>query len=141
MRDDGAWRRQWYQPDHMEKKSAPRYRQLTTPTPRHSIFAGRMLFLMPDQQRPSTEGNSVGPLVQVKYAAVDGLGQQLGRYANWMSNKPAVENNDCVALASESRWQWTDENCDFAFPFVCETGRVFHLLQWPFYRVLKTHIL
>jgi len=37
-------------------KSAPRYRQTTTPAPHHSVFSGRMLFLPPSQQRPSTEG-------------------------------------------------------------------------------------
>jgi len=36
------------------KQSAPRSRQITTPTPHHSIFTGRMLFLTPNQQ--STEG-------------------------------------------------------------------------------------
>jgi len=59
---------------------------------------------------------------------VDGLGEQLGRYVNWMSNKPAVENNECVAIASDSSWQWTDENCDMAYPFVCESGLVSHAL-------------
>jgi len=38
------------------KQSAPHSRQLTTPTPHHSIFTGRMLFLAPNQQRQSTEG-------------------------------------------------------------------------------------
>jgi len=33
---------------------APRH--ITTPTPHHSIFTGQMLFLMPNQQRQSTEG-------------------------------------------------------------------------------------
>ena len=37
-------------------KSAPRSRQTTTPTPHHSFFTGRMLFLPPNQQRQSTEG-------------------------------------------------------------------------------------
>jgi len=32
------------------KQSAPRSRQITTPTPQHSIFTGRMLFLTPNQQ-------------------------------------------------------------------------------------------
>jgi len=32
------------------KQSAPRSRQITTPTPCHSIFSGRMLFLTPSQQ-------------------------------------------------------------------------------------------
>jgi len=39
------------------KQSAPRCRQITTPTPHHSIFTGRMLFLTPNQQRQSTEGS------------------------------------------------------------------------------------
>jgi len=40
------------------KKSAPCSRQKTTPTSHHSIFTGRMLFLMPNQQCQSTEGNT-----------------------------------------------------------------------------------
>jgi len=38
------------------KQSAPCSRQITTPTPQHSIFTGRMLFLMPNHQCQSTEG-------------------------------------------------------------------------------------
>jgi len=38
------------------KQSAPRSRQITVPTRCHSIFIGRMLFLMPSQQCQSTEG-------------------------------------------------------------------------------------
>ena len=34
--------------------------QITTPTPHHKIFTGQMLFLMPNQQCQSTEGNSIG---------------------------------------------------------------------------------
>ena len=37
-------------------KSAPRYRQITMPAPRHSVFTGQMPFLPPNQQRQSTEG-------------------------------------------------------------------------------------
>jgi len=41
----------------IHKQSAPHYsRQTTTPTPHHSIFTGRMLFLAPNQQCQSTEG-------------------------------------------------------------------------------------
>ena len=40
----------------MYKQSAPRSRQITTPTPHHSIFTGQMLFLMPNQHCQSTEG-------------------------------------------------------------------------------------
>jgi len=46
------------------KQSAPRSRQKTTPTPHHSIFTGRMLFLTPNQQRQSTEGIKVQTLRQ-----------------------------------------------------------------------------
>jgi len=38
-------------------KSAPRSRQITTPVPHRSVFAGRMPFLPPNQQRQSTEGH------------------------------------------------------------------------------------
>ena len=39
------------------KQSAPRSRQITTPTPHQSMFTGRMLYLAPNQQCQSTEGN------------------------------------------------------------------------------------
>jgi len=42
----------------MCKQSAPRCRQITTPTPHHSIFTGRVLFLMPNQQCQSTEDSA-----------------------------------------------------------------------------------
>jgi len=38
------------------KQSAPRSRQITTPTPHQSIFTGRILFLMPNQQCQSFVG-------------------------------------------------------------------------------------
>ena len=38
------------------KQSAPHSRQITTPTSHHSMFTGRMLLPMPDQQCQSTEG-------------------------------------------------------------------------------------
>jgi len=41
------------------KQSAPRSRQITTPTRHHSIFTGWMLFLMPNQQSQSTEGTFI----------------------------------------------------------------------------------
>ena len=40
----------------IRKQSAPRSRQTTTPTPRHSIFTDRVLFLTPNQRRQSIEG-------------------------------------------------------------------------------------
>ena len=45
----------------MCKQSAPCSRHITTSTPHHSIFTGRMLFLTPNQQCQSTEGtNNLG---------------------------------------------------------------------------------
>jgi len=38
------------------KQSAPHSRQITTPTPHHSIFTGLMLFLTPNQQCQSNDG-------------------------------------------------------------------------------------
>ena len=43
------------------KQSAPRSRQITTPTPHQSMFTGRMLFLTPSQQWQSTEGQLSTP--------------------------------------------------------------------------------
>jgi len=37
-------------------KSAPRFRQITTPAPYHSVFTGQMPFLPPNQQHQSAEG-------------------------------------------------------------------------------------
>ena len=41
-RDFGVFGYQWHQLEHMQQ-SAPRSRQITTPTPHHSILTGRML--------------------------------------------------------------------------------------------------
>ena len=41
------------------RKSAPRSRQITMPAPHHSVFTGRMPFLLPNQQHHSTEGMRV----------------------------------------------------------------------------------
>jgi len=39
-------------------KSAPRPRQITMPVSHHSVWTGRTPFLLPNQQRQSTEGNN-----------------------------------------------------------------------------------
>ena len=39
-------------------KSAPCSRQITMPAPHHSVFTGRMPFLLRNQQRQITEGNN-----------------------------------------------------------------------------------
>ena len=41
------------------KQSAPHSRQITTPTPITSIFTGRMLFLLPNQECQSTEATKI----------------------------------------------------------------------------------
>ena len=48
----------------MCKQSAPRSRQISTSTPHHSIFIGRVLFLTPNQQRQNTEGTHL-PVVML----------------------------------------------------------------------------
>jgi len=45
---------QWHQLDHVLTICTSR--QITTPTPHHSIFTGQMLFLAPNQQYQSPEG-------------------------------------------------------------------------------------
>ena len=49
------------------KQSAPRTRQISTPTPHHSIFTGRALFLMPNQQCQSIEGQSAEEQSKLKH--------------------------------------------------------------------------
>jgi len=44
------------------KQSAPRSRQMTTPTPHQSMFAGGILFLTPNQLHQSTESNNKGKI-------------------------------------------------------------------------------
>ena len=55
------------------------------------------------------------------------IGRQMGTYTNWASNEPATETNLCVALAKEKFWNWSDEDCNSPYPFICETGLVCHL--------------
>jgi len=50
---DSGW--QWHQLGHMQVCTSL---QTTTPAPHHSVFTGRMPFLLPNQQRQSTEGTS-----------------------------------------------------------------------------------
>jgi len=52
---DMGW--QWHQPD-ICNSFLPHFRQITMPTPHHSIFTGQILFLTPKQQCQSTEANS-----------------------------------------------------------------------------------
>jgi len=50
------------------KQSAPRSRQITTPTRHHSIFTGWMLFLTPNQQHQSPEGTLSQEFNEQKYS-------------------------------------------------------------------------
>ena len=54
-------------------KSAPCSRQTTTPALHHCFFTGRMPFLLPNQQRQSTEGSVVNKLITgtVTYSAYE----------------------------------------------------------------------
>jgi len=53
---------QWHQLDHMQTIcTLPR--QMTKPTPHHSIFTGQMFFLTSNQQYQSTEGMALLNLV------------------------------------------------------------------------------
>ena len=56
-RDDWVWGCSGIMSWTICKQSAPRCRQITTPTPHQSIFTDRILFMTPNQQRQSTEGN------------------------------------------------------------------------------------
>jgi len=55
--------KQWHQLDHMQLICT----SLQTATHHHSFFIGQMLFLPPNQQRQSTEGNNVYSLYFVMY--------------------------------------------------------------------------
>jgi len=60
----------------IHKQSAPCSRQITTPTPRHSMFTGRMLFLTPNQQCQSTEGKKQVPYTKRLKIAATALDQR-----------------------------------------------------------------
>jgi len=55
---DSEW--QWHQLGHMQVcTSLQTDNQLTMPAPHHSVFTGWMPFLLPNQQRQSTEGQLI----------------------------------------------------------------------------------
>jgi len=55
------WSKRWWGGSGISwticKSFAPRYRQITMPVPQHSVFTGRMPFLLPNQQRQSSKDN------------------------------------------------------------------------------------
>ena len=68
-RDDGVWGRSGISCT-ICKQSAPRSRQITTPTSHHSTFTDCMLFLMPNQQCQSTEGNKHNFAISINFSLV-----------------------------------------------------------------------
>jgi len=87
----------WDAVDHMQTICTSLHRQITTPTPHHSIFTGRMLFLMPNQQCQRTKGNTHtythpfnGPLSETTWVS------------QYQKNKTNVDFNE----ARDSDWQW-----------------------------------
>jgi len=52
---DSEW--QWNPLGHMQV--CTRSRQITTPAPHHSVFTGRMPFLLPNQQCQNTESREL----------------------------------------------------------------------------------
>jgi len=55
------------------KQSAPRSRQITTPTPHHSIFTSRVLFLTPNQQCQNTEAVDCEYDLQMALKVIDDI--------------------------------------------------------------------
>ena len=82
-------------------KSAPRSRQITMPAPHHSVFTGRMPFLLPNQQRQSTEGCT---LQQGVKCVVD------KRKSKWLLLKGMFL---CARIVSHNCWWNADNGGDF----------------------------
>ena len=85
------------------KQSAPRSRQTTTPTPNHSIFTGWMLFLMPNQQRWSTERY---------YQSNTNLSELLWRRQKWKDETRALYSS-CRAESRILCRIWAQSPCSF----------------------------
>ena len=87
------------------KQSAPHPRLITTPTPQHSIFTGRMLFLAPNQQHQGTEGNdksgNIVYLMSVLMAVISRAGP---------TGERSYPTSTCISSSSSSwwwsRWRW-----------------------------------
>ena len=68
-------------------QSAPRSRQITTPTPHHSIFTGQVLFLTPNQQCQSSDNTN-----RVSTAPYDHDHHCYSEQANILSDKSGEES-------------------------------------------------
>ena len=64
-------------------KSAPCFRQITTPAPHSSVFTGRMPFLPPNQQRQSTEGIKHWRNQALKESSTEGISPKQSKH--WKS--------------------------------------------------------
>ena len=83
-------------------KSAPSSRQITTPTPHHSVFTGRMPFLPPNQQRQSTEGMFL-LYTHTRLTALYSRTTQVSRYQKgkpiWILLKQETVSGSCISRA------------------------------------------
>jgi len=94
------------------KQSAPRFRQITTPTPHHSMFVGWRLFLTPTQQCQSTEGdnllntNLAPPLLTSGLALVDG-DKEVDELSGCISRvRPHIVRHVCDGHTTTIRTAW-----------------------------------
>ena len=74
-------------------KSAPRSRQITTPSPHHSVFTGRMPFLPPNQQRQSTEAIGTNCTTNPQLIAVIEL--EANGWPTCSKQSPRVDRRGC----------------------------------------------
>ena len=81
------------------KQSAPRSRHIATPTPHHSIFTSWMLFLTPNQQCQSTEGNKHTHTHTHPFNGPLSGTTQVSHYQKGKTNLDFTE-------ARDSGWQW-----------------------------------
>jgi len=85
------------------KQSAPRCRQMT-PTPHHSIFTGRMLFLTPNQQCQSTEGRSSASYIAVDTTPLAFVGDHHAAVWLWIDRRPHLLQVCRVTI--DISWPW-----------------------------------
>jgi len=83
-------------------QSAPRCRQITTPTTHHSIFTGRMLFLTPSQQCQSTEGIVNTDHTHTHTLPFNGPFSGTTQVSQYQKGKTNLD----FTGARDSEWQW-----------------------------------
>jgi len=84
------------------KQSAPRSRQITTPTPHRSIFAGRMLFLVPNQQCQYYCQSTEGIALKTHTHPFNGPLSGTTRVSRYQKGKTYLDFTE----ARDSEWQW-----------------------------------